>query len=197
MTLHISPTPELSALAKKAFGYTGRSFKAQAAESITLPNYIDSDNGGTWSDYAVIWKQTVRRISAGSGGKVALNAETLVMEHSYFQGHDTGITVYAHPALFPQLLPAGEERALTTEQKIVLASTRSYKANYAGDSQIRYHEAARQTGITLADWERSKAECQGLGLLDKRGAITLAGRNAIGQIDLWTLRGQGSPVTAE
>ena len=196
-TLHIFPTPELSALAKKAFGYAGRTFAATAAESFTLLDYVDLDNGGSWSDYAIVRGDKCESVRDGSGAKIELNASTMLLQHSYFCGHDTGITIYCHPALFPQLLPAGEARTLTTEQQIVLVATRSYKASYAGNSQVRYHEAARQTGITRADWERSKVECQGMGLLDKRGAITLAGKNAIGNTNLWTLRGQGSPVTAE
>ena len=196
-TLHISPTPELSALAKKAFGYTGRTFKVTATEAFTLLYYVDPDNGGSWSDYAIVRGDKCESVQDGTGATITLNASTMLLQHSYFCGRDMGITIYCHPALFPQLLPAGEAQALTIEQKIVLAATRSYKSYYAGDNQIRFHQARRQTGITLADWERSKAECQGLGLLDKRGAITLAGKNAIGNTDLWTLRGQGSPVTAE
>ena len=80
------------------------------------------------------------------------------------------------------------ETELTREQRIVLIATRSYKSSYAGVGNYRYIEAARETGISLADWERSKAECQQMGYLDKRGAITVDGRNVVGQTQLYELR---------
>ena len=75
---------------------------------------------------------------------------------------------------------------------MVFIAPRSYKSSYAGVSNYRYIEALRETGISAEDWERSKAECQQMGLLDKRGAITVEGRNVVGQTQLYELRhGQG------
>jgi hypothetical protein len=79
-----------------------------------------------------------------------------------------------------KLLPA--PTALSEPERIVLWATRSFKAGYAGDPENRYHEARRETGITRDDWTRGKAMAIEKGLLDKRGAITVAGRNAIADI---------------
>jgi hypothetical protein len=38
------------------------------------------------------------------GKRVELQPDVVVVEHSIFCGHDTGLTIYAHPALAPKLL---------------------------------------------------------------------------------------------
>lgn len=75
------------------------------------------------------------------------------------------------PALPPPVDIADDER-------IVLRFTASYKSSYGGISNYRFHEANRTNGITAARWEAAKATLIGKGLLDKRGALTLAGKNA-------------------
>src|SRR3990167_6457565 len=210
-TIHLHANETMAAFAKQAFGYTGRIFQVEARERVHITSYWD---GGTRSYWAVL---TMRqdastqptnaittqgkpelRVVGECGGMgqpaeldVEIDANTIVAEHVIFCGKDLGIRFYVNPARLPQYLPASANE-LTREQRIVLVATRSYKSSYAGVGNYRYIEAGRETGISLADWERSKAECQQMGLLDKRGAITVDGRNAIGNADLWQFRnGQG------
>lgn len=210
MTLYINPNPQMKALAKRVFKYTGNKFEVVSAESIQCASYWD---GGTRSYYAVVDGDTPRAIDPSHllpdsppaptihvvgecGGMfqpiaptIAIGPNTVVIRHSIFCGRDMGITFYVNPARLPQYLPASSVE-LSRAEKIVLVATRSYKSSYAGDSMIRYHEAFRQTGITLADWQNAQADCIAKGLLNKRGAITVSGKNAIeGISDLWNLKG--------
>src|SRR3990167_5534296 len=211
-TIHLHANETMEALAKQAFGYTGRKFQVEARERVHIVSYWD---GGTRSYWVVLTMgqgggsttQTTAIVEHGkpelrvvgecggvgqpTGIDVEIDANTIVAEHVIFCGKDLGIRFYVNPARLPQFLPASANE-LTREQRIVLVATRSYKSSYAGVGNYRYIEAGRETGISLADWERSKAECQQMGLLDKRGAITVDWRNAIGNADLWQFRnGQG------
>ncbi|MGW8177472.1 MAG: hypothetical protein ACWGQW_01560 [bacterium] len=102
----------------------------------------------------------------------------VLVKHSIFCGKDMGITIYANNDDLTPMLPPKVE--LTPHEKIVLEYTRSYKASYAGVSNYRFVEAKRSTGIKLDEWEAAKALLIEKKLLNKRGAITPAGRNAIG-----------------
>ena len=211
-TIHLHANETMEALAKQAFGYTGRKFQVEARERVHIVSYWD---GGTRSYWVVLTMgqgggsttQTTAIVEHGkpelrvvgecggmgqpTGIDVEIDANTIVAEHVIFCGKDLGIRFYVNPARLPQFLPASANE-LTREQRIVLIATRSYKSSYAGVSNYRYIEAARETGISMADWERSKAECQSMGYLDKRGAITVEGRNVVGQTQLFELRhGQG------
>ena len=213
-TIHLHANETMEALAKQAFGYTGRKFQVEARERVHIVSYWD---GGTRSYWAVLTMGLARGESAPdrhntimvrgmpelrmvgecggmgqpAGIDVEIDANTIVAEHVIFCGKDMGIRFYVNPARLPQYLPASANE-LTREQRIVLIATRSYKSSYAGVSNYRYIEALRETGISAEDWERSKAECQQMGLLDKRGAITVEGRNVVGQTQLYELRhGQG------
>lgn len=88
------------------------------------------------------------------------------------------ITLYVHPDNAVSLLPAPLD--LTLEQKIVLTFTRGLKSSYAGISDYRFHEAHERTGISRQKWDDAKAQCIAQGLLNKAGAITADGKNAVG-----------------
>jgi hypothetical protein len=92
-----------------------------------------------------------------------------------------GLTFYVHPDNATKLLPAPQAE-LTAFEKIVLSATASYKSSYAG--MDRYEMARRdcRNGTpfpTRDDWALAKQTLINLGLLNKAGAITPAGRNAI------------------
>ncbi len=74
-------------------------------------------------------------------------------------------------------LPAPAQ--ISHNQAIVLSATRSFKPCYAGQSNYRFSQAHRQTGISREQWDGAKGECQEQGWLNKAGAITATGRNAI------------------
>jgi len=102
----------------------------------------------------------------------------VLVEHSIFCGRDTGITVHVRPDNLDQLkLPDAPQ--LAADERIVLQATRSFKASYGGISNYRLHEARREHGITRDRWDTAKAALIGRKLLNRAGAITNAGRNAL------------------
>lgn len=88
------------------------------------------------------------------------------------------IEIHGPAANLSPLLPKTTE--LTDDEKTVLIATRSYKSSYAGISNYRFHEATSKTGITLERWEAAKAILITKGFLNKAGAITVDGKNAVG-----------------
>jgi len=60
-----------------------------------------------------------------------------------------------------------------------LKYTSRYKNTYGGETNIRYKEAKRETGISQDAWNTALASLKTSKLLNKAGAITTAGRNAI------------------
>jgi hypothetical protein len=85
-----------------------------------------------------------------------------------------------------RLLPAPVE--LTQDEEIVLVATRSLKASYGGVSNYRFVEARRHTGIDLHRWETAKSTLIARKLLNKAGAITVEGRNACPNHDLFHIQ---------
>jgi hypothetical protein len=178
--VHIDKNPQLEALARRAFGYTGRKFEILPAESVECASHWD---GGSRTFYAVVSASGVQTLGESGGfftapaQAVTLTPENMVLAHCIFSGKDYGIRVYLHPSRIPQFLPAASVE-YTRAEKIVLVSTRSVKSSYAGISNYRFIEARRQTGITSAEYESAKADLIGRGLLNKAGALTTAGKNA-------------------
>ena len=176
--------PVLINAAREAFGYAGRSFKAEAAESLRLDgNYWD---GGSRSTYAGVnlmtgavssaVKDHGNPFSSPQTPTVDIPVGCAIMEHSIFCGKDTGITFHVNPQNVAALLPPKAE--ITVEEAIVIEYTCSRKSSYAGIKDFRFHEAFERTGITRAAWETAKAACIAGGYLNKAGAVTPKGRNA-------------------
>ena len=102
-------------------------------------------------------------------------------------GYRESYEIWAHPATISGMLPAPVE--LSPYEKIVLVAVRSLKSSYAGISDYRLHEAQRNTGITAEQYQTAKSQLIERKLLNKAGAITPEGRNAIGRdCDLWNMR---------
>ena len=166
--------------------YTGRKFRVQVVDHpINVKSYWD---GGSRSFYRFIKLADVssvfevpaqsmfdRQIEGAEA--VSLVPGLACVRHSYFCGKDMGIEIMVHPDNAPRLLPEPVE--LTEDEKIVLKYTKGYKACYAGRSNNRLYEAQHYTNITEERWEVAKASCIQKGLLNKAGAITNAGRNAV------------------
>ncbi|RKY80843.1 hypothetical protein DRQ07_05165 [candidate division KSB1 bacterium] len=113
--------------------------------------------------------------------KVELIPGWALVEHSFFCGKDTGLTVLFHSS-DKNMLP--EKADLTDNEKTVLIATSSYKNSYGGRSNIRFHEARRSTGITQSEWDETKKALIKRGLLLKNGGIRSEGRYAIGLLSL-------------
>jgi hypothetical protein len=116
--------------------------------------------------------------------KIDLKPGYLVICHTIFCGKDLGLTFFVHPDNAAKLLPAPAAE-LTRAEKLVLEASCSLKASYMGrDRYEMMRENARYSadGIaqfpTRAEWDQAKTDLIGKGLLNKAGAVTVAGKNA-------------------
>jgi hypothetical protein len=75
----------------------------------------------------------------------------------------------------PRLPPPAD---LSDDEQIVLVATCSLKSSYNGESNYRFVEARRHTGITADRYDAAKASLIARKLLNKAGAVTVEGRNA-------------------
>lgn len=107
----------------------------------------------------------------------ALPNGIVLVKHSICCGKDFGITIYVNSQDCVPLL--SEKKEITEDETIVLKFTRSYKSSYAGISDYRFHEANNHCGITKERWDNAKGSLIEKKLLNKNGAISAEGRNAI------------------
>ena len=178
MTPNPSPFPD----------YRGKSFRVKA---FVGPMNLTSNWGGGSRDYfALLSLATLRTMPVpengnpfSNGGKTErveqLPPNCAVVEHSLFCGKDLGITIFVGQENLAKLLPAPV--AMTPDQKVVLAATVGLI------SSARFQEAEYHTGITRKVWDATKLELVAKGLLKPSGAVTDAGRNAIGDTRLANL----------
>lgn len=110
----------------------------------------------------------------------------VVVAHVIFCGKDLGLRIYARPD-GSDLLPAPSAE-LSTLESDVLYATKAYKSSYAGYSDYRAAELRRVKGYTKTQIDAARESLRALGYLDKRNAITNAGRNALSaQGPRWSL----------
>jgi len=188
MTTHYIDKPDetIQRIVRATFpSYKGKKFKL----STDVPSRLDSYwEGGSKSSFAFYELATGKQFSVATNHPFfeknnprdleALPPGVVLVKHSIFQGKDMGITIYTNPEQLTPLLPPKQE--ITENERIVLYYTRSLKPCYAGLSNYRFHEAHRQKGISSEDWESAKQSLINKKLLNKAGAITPAGRNALG-----------------
>ena len=98
------------------------------------------------------------------------------------------IEIHGPAANLTGLLPKPSE--LSFDEKVVLVATRSLKSSYAGISNYRFHQAGGYIGGSLDRWEAAKQTLIQKGLLNKAGAITVDGKNAVGSQQLYELKEQ-------
>ncbi len=196
-TIKVSGDASVRAIARAAFpDYHGNTFHVSASDApVSVISYWD---GGSRSFFAAIDLTNLKRkISVPQngtwfdGGPIAKDGVVVpfgyaIVEHSIFCGKDHGITIHIHPTSMPQnLIP--EKVELSRDEEIVLIYTRSLKNTYAGVSNWRFHEAKREIGITRERWEAAKALLISKKLLNRAGAITASGENAVGWKSLYQL----------
>lgn len=175
-------------------GYTGKTFRAEISASATIPAHAGLWDGGSRESYSLVEIATGRAVPFSGQTSAPWSPERrevvfdipagfVVVRHSVFCGKDMGVQFTLRPEDAAPLLPKPIE--LSPVERIVLIATRSYKASYGG--QDRYQMAARDLSYrqgavmpSRSDWDAAKTALIARGLLDKRGAITVAGRNAIG-----------------
>jgi hypothetical protein len=191
---YYTDNPEFKEIALLAFpGYSGRKFKLDTFTGpMNLTSYWD---GGSKESYVILNLKTRKSKVVPENGtpytgksfRISKLPEGFaVVEHSIFMGKDMGITIFVNPENMAKMLPAPDETPWA--EKVVLSATRSLKSSYAGIKDYRFHEAFRDTGITKPEWDKAKESCIQKGLLNKVGAITDKGRNAIGNENLRTLK---------
>ena len=188
MILHIS-TPEVKELALKAFpDYRGKKFRVEGLE-LKAPRSLTSYWSGGHRDYWALVNLNNGKVfhvpengtpfvNRGKSFQIGCLPVGIALVHWSKSGYFESITISVHPNNLNRMaLPPISE--LSENEKMVLKYTRSLKSSYAGISNYRFHEASRETGITLSVWEQTKASLIVKGLLNKAGAITESGRNAV------------------
>jgi hypothetical protein len=188
-------TAEVREIAKLAFpDYTGKKFKVEAFQG---PMRCDSYWSEGSRDYWVVLNLETGKSEPipengtpfSNGGKVSqeLPINGALVLRAISRGVEAGITIYLRPEnIRADMLPAPVD--LDWKEKVVLSATRSLKSTYAGIKNYRFHEANERTGIALVQWEVARARLIERGLLNKAGAITDEGKNAIGWTDLSSLK---------
>ncbi len=166
-----------------------KSFKAEICDKVTIPADAGLWSGGTRETFHVV------RIADGaaiapvnhsaapwdgrSEREIVLEPGILVIRHSMFCGKDHGLTFYVRGADIAPLLPNANRAFddMSANARSVLGVIRSLISSYRAEEYQRMRLTAEQ--VTTA-----KAELTARGYIDKRGAITTAGRNALNRVSV-------------
>jgi hypothetical protein len=173
--------------------YSGRRFKARSCETVTIPSDAGLWSGGSRDTFRVVrladgasimpTNENAAPWDRSRGERtITLEPGVCVVEHSMFCGKDMGLTFHLHPADVAKLLPAPVE--LDTVERKVLVATRRFKSSYMGRDRYqmaREHDGDRSEAAfpSRPEWDAAKSRLISRGLLNKAGAITTAGRNAV------------------
>lgn len=190
-TIHLEPS-QVPAHLRGA--YTGRKFRAEVCETYTVPMDAGLWSGGTRETFHIVRLADGAKLpvvehnaSPWSGRQdvpVKIEPGFVLVRHSMFCGRDMGLTFHVHPADAVKMLPEPVE--LSAHERLVLEATGRFKASYNG--QDRYQMAAAEYAWrpaetrlpfpSRAEWDAAKASLVAKGLLNRAGAITVAGKNA-------------------
>lgn len=185
-TIYCNPDDYMTQLAEHLFGYSGRKFMIRPSDQYHCENYWSN---GSKKSFWLIKREGLEEMAPPATTTNPMNkvAHTtfdippgcFVIEHYISGGKDFGITFIVRPdELDTKMLPAAAH--LNEDERIVLAYTAGLKSSYSGISNYRFYNANRDTGITQERWDAAKQTCIERKLLNKQGAITPDGRNAIG-----------------
>lgn len=180
-------------VARTFSGYTGKKIQISNQIPSELRSYWD---GGSKTSYCFFNLSTKESQMVGTNHPFfepdkpshleSLPIGFVLVSHSFFCGKDMGITIYVNEEDMTKMIKAPEEVPL--DEEIVLEATASLKSSYGGVKNLRFVEAHRQTGISEEEWNAAKLSLIQKKLLNKAGAITPNGRNAIsGRKDLYAL----------
>ncbi len=178
--------------------YTGKKFKAIVCESMTIPSDAGLWQEGSRDTYLVIHLtdgKTVEPINHNASPwnesrqdtKINLDPNVAVVQHTIFCGKDSGLTFYVHPlnTFLPKTSAMGE---LSDHEKMVLEATCSLKSSYGGKDRYemsldnaKWSEDKGTNFPSREQWNLAKDSLMEKGLLDKRGAVTVKGRNQRGK----------------
>lgn len=178
-------------------GYKGRKFEAKICESVTL--HDTSWSGGTRSTYTMVHIETGKQAPIPGnpapthfggnmeGNKIELKPDFAIVKHCIFCGKDMGLTFYIHPNNAPRFLPEQNNNDLSIVDRLVLTYTATRKSSYNGQdrygmmkSDFKWHNAndwKLDNVPSREQWDAAKNKLIDLKYLNKRGAITISGRN--------------------
>jgi hypothetical protein len=165
-----------------AVGYTGRKFRLVAGTEVRISGLDREWSGGSHAEWTAVSFPGFEAVACDAPQAwpsppvdhvVLLEpGKGVLVRHGMSCGVDTGLEIHIHPEGLAPLLPAAVE--LSSDEKAVLFFTRSLKPSHNGIRNYRQHSS----GLDPGRWEAAKALCVAKGLLNKAGAITVAGRNA-------------------
>ena len=162
--------------------YEGNKLKAEPCTSVAIPCDAGLWSGGSREHYIALEMQTGKMIplpgqnsAPWDNDRTARNIELrpgfAIVRSSIFCGKNMGLTYFVHPDDIVKLVPQDKSVELCDVEKRVLRIIDGYKSFARNDEY-------RRAGIELGEAEAIKARLISLGLLNKAGAITTAGRNA-------------------
>jgi hypothetical protein len=165
--------------------YSGRKFQVELTETINFSGTQWA--GGSKTDYRIVQLDGMKVVGIPEApflqrsplheGQYVLPPGYVVVSHHISCGKDLGLTFSVNPRDSFKLLPKPTEE-LTRAEKIVLVAT-GLKSSYGGIKDLRFHEAHEKTGISRQEYDQAKELLIKKGLLNKAGAITPQGKNAI------------------
>jgi hypothetical protein len=187
-TIHLEGNDETAKLIVRASfpGYSGRKFKVEIHKNDSKFEIDLGMSGGTFSRFAFVKLDTMTGVNVNNMGQLTnyfgngfnrmptpfqMPEGFAIVEHSHFCGSDMGITIHLLEANATKFIAAPVD--LTTLEIGVLKATRSLKSSYMGRTR------QQESGIALADWNAASVTLKAKGFLNKVGAITPAGKNAI------------------
>lgn len=162
--------------------YTGKMFKAEVCESMTIPSDAGVWTEGTRHTFKYIRLADGKEMDAVNHNaapwdksrkdiKVDLKPGYTVVEHTIFCGKDMGLRFYVHPFDVMAFLP-DDSVELSDNARKVLSVISAYKSAYRNDEYRRMGLSPESVGL-------AKEELFSKGLINSKGAITVAGRNAL------------------
>jgi hypothetical protein len=178
--------------------YSGRKFSAVVCDEVRIPCTAGLWDGGSRDTYTLVNVETGASIEASDNMSAPWSRSTAdrvvklqpgfaVIEHSMFCGKDMGLRFYVHPENAAKLLPA-PAAPLSAHERLVLDATCGLKSSYMGKDRyemsfdnVRYRAPEERASFpTRSQWDAAKASLIGKGLLNRAGAVTVAGKNARG-----------------
>jgi hypothetical protein len=190
--IHVKPEDVALIISATFPDYTGKKVRVTGTESVTLHNLEWS--GGSRSLYraCTIDGVTLGAVAHGhidnpaEGAKTSIALGCAIVEHITFCGRDLGLRIYVRPDDMPKNLAAPAD-ALAPYETLILYASRAFKSSYGGQDRYQMARAdyrardmltkAEMAYPSREQWEQTKAALIAKGFLDKRGALTIAGRN--------------------
>lgn len=171
---YVSPDQTMKEIAKM-MGYKGKYFRLSTSVPSSLDSYWD---GGSRDYYFFYHLDQNNIVEVGSNHPIyeknqprtleELPDRVILVKHTICCGKDLGLTFYAKESDMAHLLEQ-KTPELTDIEKSVLRLT-SYRSDFR-------KEQMRAQRINQETYEQTKASLVEKGFLDKRGAVTITGRN--------------------